>query len=42
MDSDNNAPCFPLAGLVWLSAARRQASRLMPLKLLQLLFFVSA
>ena len=20
MDSDNNAPCFPLAGLVWLSA----------------------
>ena len=19
MDSDNNAPCFPLAGLVWLS-----------------------
>jgi len=27
MDSDNNAPCFSLAGLVWLSAARHQASR---------------
>ena len=27
MDSDNNAPCFSLAGLVWLSVRRPQASR---------------
>ena len=27
LDSDNNAPCFSLAGLVWLSAARHRTSR---------------
>ena len=36
MDSDNNAPCFSLAGLVWLLAARHQASLLSRITLAKL------